>query len=65
MLIINGADDVHVPQRDTLVFAGRRDTQVELVADTGHCAVTRLDQLLPKMVSWLDRGLTPTSERTR
>jgi len=64
MLVINGADDVHVPQRDTLVFAGRRDTEVELVAGTGHCAVTKLDQLLPEMISWLDRRVTATG-RTR
>lgn len=31
MLVINGADDVHVPQHDTLVFEGRRDTVVELI----------------------------------
>jgi esterase FrsA len=26
MLVINGADDVHIPQPDSLVFEGRRDT---------------------------------------
>ena len=26
MLVVNGADDIHVPQHDTLVFSGRRDT---------------------------------------
>jgi hypothetical protein len=35
MLVVNGADDVHVPQHDTQVFQGRRDTEVHLIADTG------------------------------
>ena len=42
MLVINGADDVHVPQHDTLVFQGRRDTFVDLIPDAGHCAPTKL-----------------------
>ena len=32
MLVINGANDVHVPRHDTLVFQGRRDTVVDLTA---------------------------------
>jgi hypothetical protein len=36
MLVINGADDVHVVQADTLVFQGRPDTDVILVPGTGH-----------------------------
>lgn len=57
MLVVNGADDVHVPQHDTLVFEGRKDTVVELLADTGHCAVTRLDEVIPKMIGWMARRL--------
>ncbi|GAA3846120.1 hypothetical protein GCM10022403_092370 [Streptomyces coacervatus] len=33
MLVINGADDVHVPRHDTLVFDGRRDTELRLQPD--------------------------------
>ncbi|MUL47071.1 alpha/beta hydrolase [Mycobacterium sp. CBMA293] len=53
MLVINGADDVHVPQADTLVFEGRRDTVVHLLRDTGHCAVTKLDEVVPVILAWL------------
>ena len=42
MIVVNGADDIHVPQADTLVFRDRRDTRVELLPDTGHCAVSKL-----------------------
>jgi esterase FrsA len=31
MLVINDANDVHVPQQDTLAFSGRRATEVHLV----------------------------------
>ncbi|MGW7446761.1 alpha/beta hydrolase [Kitasatospora sp. NPDC054795] len=53
MLVLNGADDVHVPQHDTLVFAGRRDTRVELIPDTGHCAISRFDEAMALIVPWL------------
>ena len=52
MLVINGADDVHVPQHDTLVFQGRRDTVVELLPDTGHCAVTKLPEVFSTIAGW-------------
>ena len=58
MLVINGADDVHVPQHDTLVFQGRHDTVVELLADTGHCAVTKLPEVFSTVLGWLGRTLT-------
>ena len=57
MLVINGADDVHVPQHDTLVFQGRRDTEVHLIPDTGHCAVSKLHEVLPLLLDWLHNTL--------
>ena len=57
MLVLNGADDVHVPQHDTLVFQGRRDTEVHLIPDTGHCATTKLPDAIGLMFSWLQRTL--------
>ena len=44
MLVINGADDPLVPQHDTLVFEGRPRTEVHLLPDTGHCAVSKLPE---------------------
>ncbi len=57
MLVINGADDVHIPQQDTLIFEGRADTEVQLLSGTGHCAVTRLDEVIPKMIGWMAQHL--------
>ena len=57
MLVINGADDVHVPQHDTLVFEGRRDTTVQLLPDTGHCAISKLAEVVPVMVGWISEQL--------
>jgi esterase FrsA len=65
MLVVNGADDVHVPQHDTLVFQGRRDTVVDLVPDTGHCAVSKLPEVFPTIVGWLDRTLSAMAETAR
>ncbi|MFE3229883.1 hypothetical protein [Nocardia sp. NPDC059228] len=53
MLVLNGADDVHIPAADTLVFEGRRDTAVHLLPDTGHCAITKLPEATRIMVDWL------------
>jgi esterase FrsA len=57
MIVVNGADDIHVPQQDTLVFRGRRDTRVELLPDTGHCAVSMLGDVIPLMIDWLNETL--------
>ncbi|MFJ2608340.1 alpha/beta fold hydrolase [Streptomyces sp. NPDC087425] len=65
MLIVNGADDVHVPQHDTLVFQGRRDTVVDLVPGTGHCAVSKLPEVFPTILGWLDRTLNTAVEAAR
>ena len=55
MLVLNGADDVHVPQHDTLVFEGRPNTEVHLMPDTGHCATSKLPEAVGLMFSWLQR----------
>jgi esterase FrsA len=57
MLVINGADDVHVPQHDTLVFRGRRDTVVDLIPNAGHCAPTELPYVMTTIADWLTRRL--------
>ena len=57
MLVLNGADDVHVPQHDTLVFQGRPNTEVRLLPDTGHCATSKLPEAVGLMFSWLQRTL--------
>jgi esterase FrsA len=57
MLVINGADDVHIPQLDTLVFEGRRDTEVQLIPDTGHCATSKLDEVIPAIAGWVKAEL--------
>lgn len=60
MLIVNGADDVHVPKQDTLVFEGRRETRVELLPDTGHCATSKLGEVVPLMIGWLNETIGAT-----
>jgi esterase FrsA len=57
MIVVNGADDIHVPQEDTLVFQDRRDTRVELLPDTGHCAISKLESVVPLMIDWLNQTL--------
>lgn len=58
MLIVNGAEDVHIPQHDTLVFEGRRDTRVELLPDTGHCATSKLGEVVPAIATWIAEALS-------
>ncbi|WP_327098065.1 alpha/beta hydrolase [Nocardia vinacea] len=61
MLVLNGADDVHVPRHDTQVFQGRRDTRSHLIPDTGHCAVSKMPEALQVMSDWLGRTLSALS----
>lgn len=57
MLVVNGTEDVHVPLDDTLVFEGRRDTRVELIPDTGHCAISRFGEAMAVIAPWLKNAL--------
>ncbi|WP_225729231.1 MULTISPECIES: alpha/beta fold hydrolase [unclassified Nocardia] len=60
MLVVNGADDVHVPKHDTLVFEGRRNTVADLIPGTGHCAISELPQVVPVILAWLAQTLAST-----
>ena len=53
MLVVNGADDYFIPQSDTLVFEGRADTEVHLIEDTGHIAMSKLKTVYPTLLAWL------------
>jgi esterase FrsA len=53
MLVINGADDYLVPQSDTLVFEGCPETEVHLIAGTGHVAMSKAAQVVPVVIGWL------------
>jgi esterase FrsA len=53
MLVINGADDYFVPQSDTLMFEGRTDTEVHLIPDTGHVAMSKAGEVVPMIIGWL------------
>jgi esterase FrsA len=57
MLVVNGADDVFIPQSDTLVFDGRRDTEVHLIEGTGHVAMSKAPEVVPMMIDWVRRHL--------
>jgi esterase FrsA len=64
MLVINGADDYFVPQADTLLFEGRNKTEVHLIPGTGHCAFSKLPEVLSLILRWLPQqlGFSPGRE---
>ena len=53
MLIINGENDYFVPQADTRVFEGRPNTKAYLIADAGHCARSKLPDVMALVLRWL------------
>jgi len=57
MIVINGADDVFVPRADTLVFEGRKNTEVHLIAGTGHCASSKLSEALDMVCNWVPKQI--------
>lgn len=59
MLVINGADDYFVPQSDTLIFEGRKDTEVHLIPGTGHVAMSKAADVVSMVVEWLQRQFPP------
>jgi esterase FrsA len=58
MLVVNGADDYFIPQSDTLVFRGRPNTEVHLIEGTGHVAMSKAPEVVPKIIAWLRTLLT-------
>lgn len=58
MLVINGADDYFVPQSDTLVFQGRPNIEVHLIEGTGHVAMSKAPEVVPKIIAWLRAQLS-------
>jgi esterase FrsA len=59
MLVVNGADDYFVTQSDTLVFEGRPNTETHLLSGTGHCAMSKAQQVVPMITSWLRTQFDP------
>jgi esterase FrsA len=53
MLVINGADDYFVPQNDTTTFTGRRNTEVRLLKGTGHCATSKMPEVMAITTEWM------------
>ena len=53
MLVVNGADDYFIPQSDTLVFQGLPNTEVHLIEGTGHVAMSKAPEVVPKIIAWL------------
>jgi len=60
MLVINGEDDYFVPQADTRVFDGRPKTEVHLIADAGHCARSKLPDVMELVFRWLPEQIAAT-----
>jgi esterase FrsA len=57
MLVINGEDDYFIPQSDTRVFEGRPNTEVHLIPGTGHCAFSKLPDVMTIISRWLPKQL--------
>lgn len=57
MLVITGPDDDFLPQSDTLVFQGRPRTEVHLIEGTGHCAFSKLPEVMGMVGRWLGERL--------
>jgi esterase FrsA len=62
MLVVNGADDVFIPQSDTLVFEGRRNTEVHLIEGTGHVAMSKAAEVVPMIIGWLQTQFADAKE---
>jgi esterase FrsA len=57
MLVINGAEDYFVPQSDTLLFENKARCEVHLIPGTGHCAFSKLPEVMSIIMRWLPAQL--------
>jgi esterase FrsA len=60
MLVINGTDDYFVPQADTRIFEGRPKTETHLMEGTGHCAFSKLPEVIGIAFRWLPEHIGPS-----
>ena len=58
MLIINGENDYFVPQSDTRIFECRLKTEVHLIAEAGHCARSKLPEVMSMVFRWLPEQIS-------
>ncbi|WP_230312950.1 alpha/beta hydrolase [Nakamurella alba] len=56
-LVINGDDDPHVPSADLDLWRGFAQADVRVIPGGTHCAMNKLDELLPTVISWLRSAL--------
>ena len=56
-LAINGDTDVHVPAADLTIWEDRPDTKVVSIPGGSHCAMNKLDQLMPPVIEWLTTAM--------
>ena len=54
-LVINGTEDVFIPKEDTLIFEGRKNTEVHLLPGTGHCASSKFPEVIDIICGWLPK----------
>jgi pimeloyl-ACP methyl ester carboxylesterase len=59
MLVINGADDYFVPKEDNVIFDGHSQTEVYLIAGTGHRAFSKLPEVMALVFRWLPKQIAP------
>jgi esterase FrsA len=53
LLVINGEDDYFVPKEDTLLFESRKNSEIHLISGTGHCAFSKLPEVMSLVMRWL------------
>ena len=65
MLAVNGADDQYIPIADVEVFWRYPSAEVWLLRGLTHCAIEKIERVVPGMITWLRKELHGDSMKTR
>ena len=57
LILFNGDSDPYIPKTDITTFEGIPNIETKIVAGSGHCAATKLGEVMPWVINWLKENL--------
>ncbi len=57
LILVNGDSDPYIPATDVTKFKGIQNIETKIVPGSGHCAASKLGEIMPWIIDWLKAKL--------
>jgi esterase FrsA len=57
LILINGDNDPYIPKSDVTKFEGIANIETKIIPNSGHCASTKIGEVMPWVIGWLKEKL--------